>query len=267
MNLFITGTDTDAGKTTVSSWVCSKIKHATYWKPVQTGDDSDASMVKVFAPHAEIIPEAYKLKAPLSAFDAAKKEGVNIDLDKLLSPIMGPKSVSFENSQNPQKPIIIEGAGGVFVPISDGFLMIDLIKRTNSGALVVVRSKLGLINHILLTIFALRSREIPIVGIIVCGDLEDTLKDTIEQFAETKILAILPTISKSISRSAIKSATESAHNTVAGVKFDSGGAAEGGCKSHRNESIIQPDYRTDFQSFANLFESTPLPAEILEILE
>ncbi len=105
MNIFVTGTDTDAGKTTVSAWICSKI-HTKYWKLIQTGNDSDSEVIRKFAPNTGIIPEAYKLKAPLSAYDAANKESLAIDIDKLTT--------------NENK-IVIEGAGGVFVPISDDF--------------------------------------------------------------------------------------------------------------------------------------------------
>ena len=176
MNIFVTGTDTDAGKTTVSAWICSKI-HTKYWKLIQTGNDSDSEVIRKFSPSTEIIPEAYRLKAPLSAYDAANKESVTIDIEKL---------TTAENR------IVIEGAGGVFVPICDNFLMIDAIKGTNSKALVVARSKLGVINHILLTLFALKSKNIPIVGIIISGNIEENIKKTIEKFSGEKILAILP---------------------------------------------------------------------------
>ncbi|MBR1943902.1 MAG: dethiobiotin synthase [Alphaproteobacteria bacterium] len=176
MNLFITGTDTDSGKTTVSSWICSHVK-TKYWKIIQTGDDSDSNTVKYFAPNTEIIPEIYKLKAPLSAYDASKLENTIINTNK------------FNISED---KIIIEGAGGIFVPITDNYLMIDAIKNTNSKALIVSRSKLGMINHILLTVFALRAKEIPIIGIVISGNVENNIKQTIELFSKTKVLAILP---------------------------------------------------------------------------
>ena len=199
MNIFVTGTDTDAGKTTVSAWICSKIR-TKYWKLIQTGGDSDSEIIRKFAPNTEIIPEAYKLKAPLSAYDAANKESLAIDIEKL---------------STKKDKIIIEGAGGVFVPIADGFFMINAIKRTNSMALVVARSKLGVINHILLTIFALKSKNIPIIGIIISGNMEENIKKTIEKFSGEKILSVLPEIRG---------------------------------------------------SFPRLFETTPLPSEILEVL-
>lgn len=176
MNIFITGTDTDAGKTTVSAWICSKIK-TRYQKLIQTGDESDADTVKIFAPETDIIPEIYKLKAPLSAYDAAKLEKKFIDVQKIATTL--DKSV-------------IEGAGGLFVPIADNFLMIDAIKQTNSQVLIVARSKLGMINHILLTVYALHSQKLPILGIVICGNIDKNIKETIEYFSNEKILEVLP---------------------------------------------------------------------------
>lgn len=177
MNLFITGTDTNVGKTTVSAWICSRVA-ARYWKPIQTGHDSDSSVIKLFASNVQIIPEAYKLPSPLSAYDAAKIDGITIDIAKL-------KSTNIDKA-------VIEGAGGVFVPIADDFFMIDLIKATNSSALVVASAKLGTINHTLLTIHALRNYNIPIIGIIVVGEIADNIRNTIEHFANAKILSTLP---------------------------------------------------------------------------
>lgn len=176
MNIFVTGTDTDAGKTTISAWICSGIK-TKYRKLIQTGDDSDAATVKKFAPETEIIPEIYKFRAPLSAYDAVKMENKVIDIRKF---------------QTNSDKSVIEGAGGIFVPIADNFLMIDAIKQTNSKALLVARSKLGMVNHILLSIYALRAEKVPILGIVVSGNLDKNIKETIELFSREKILAILP---------------------------------------------------------------------------
>lgn len=176
MNLFITGTDTDVGKTTVSVWICSKIKTA-YWKPIQTGSDSDADVIRKFAPQTEILPNAYRLKAPLSAWDAARLEQTTLDVRKL---------------QTDRDKMLIEGAGGLLVPIAENFFMRDVIEQTHATALVIARSKLGMINHLLLTIFALHQRKIPVLGIIICGDIERNIRETIEHFSKVRILAILP---------------------------------------------------------------------------
>ena len=176
MNLFITGTDTDAGKTTVSAWICSKIK-TTYWKPIQTGSDADSDIIRKFAPQTEILPNAYRLKAPLSAWDAARLEQKTLDVRKL---------------QTDRDKMLIEGAGGLLVPIAENFFMRDVIAQMHAIALVVVRSKLGMINHVLLTIFALHQRKIPVLGIIICGDIERNIRETIEHFSKVHILAVLP---------------------------------------------------------------------------
>ena len=176
MNLFITGTDTDAGKTTVSAWICSKIK-TTYWKPIQTGNDVDSDVIQKFAPQTKILPNAYRLKAPLSAWDAAYLEQATIDVQKL---------------QADRDKMLIEGAGGLLVPIAENFFMRDVIEQTHATALVVARSKLGMINHVLLTIFALHHRNIPVCGIVICGNIEKNIRETIEHFSKVRILAILP---------------------------------------------------------------------------
>lgn len=176
MNLFITGTDTDAGKTTVSAWICSKIK-TTYWKPIQTGSDADSDVIQKFAPQTKILPNAYRLKAPLSAWDAARLEQKTIDVLKL---------------KTDRDKMLIEGAGGLLVPIAENFFMLDVVEQTHATALVVARSKLGMINHLLLTIFALQQRKIPICGIVICGDIEKNIRETIEYFSKVPIPAVLP---------------------------------------------------------------------------
>ncbi len=175
MNIFVTGTDTDVGKTVTSAWICRN-SSALYWKPIQTGDDSDTETVVRFSPKTRVIPNAYHLKAPLSAYDAARLEGVNIDVNKIVE-------------QCPQSNTVIEGAGGALVPITDSVMMADLMARLNVKALIVAKSQLGFLNHIFLTIEALRARSVSILGIVLNGETE--LTDTIEQFARCKVLAVL----------------------------------------------------------------------------
>ena len=175
MNIFITGTDTDIGKTVVSSWICRQT-NAQYWKPIQTGDDSDTATVQKFSPLTKVFPNAYKLKAPLSAYDGARLENVTIDIDKIIG--MCPKNNT-----------VIEGAGGALVPITDNIMMADLIKELNSKVIIVAKSKLGFLNHIFLTVETLKSRGIDIIGIILNGKTE--LIDTIEKFARCDVLDIL----------------------------------------------------------------------------
>ncbi|MDR1983180.1 MAG: dethiobiotin synthase [Holosporaceae bacterium] len=176
MNVFITGTDTAVGKTTISSWICMHTG-ADYWKPIQTGDDFDKDMVKKFSPHTRIIPEAYKLKAPLSPYDAANLENKIIDAESLGRHI--------ENT-------VIEGAGGALVPIAKNFFMADLINKCNARALIVIKSQLGMINHALMTVEVLKMRKIDVLGIIINGKVESNIKSTIENFSNAKILAVIP---------------------------------------------------------------------------
>ena len=193
MNIFITGTDTDVGKTITSAWIC-KNTSASYFKPIQTGDDSDADTVIRFSPQTQIIPNAYKLKAPLSAYDAARLEGVDIDIDTI-------------KRQCPQNNTVIEGAGGALVPITKNIMMADLIGLLNAKALIVAKSKLGFLNHIFLTVEVLRSRNVDILGIILNG--KTTLINTVEHFSKCKVLATLADLN-SISSEPIPPSIQSA---------------------------------------------------------
>ena len=177
-NVFITGTDTDIGKTVVAAWLCMH-STAQYWKPVQTGDDSDSDVIHSFSPHTKIMPNAVLLKAPLSPFDAANLEDKTLDINEIL--------------RKAPKNTIIEGAGGVLVPITDNFSMAELAYSLGASALLVVQSKLGMINHTLLSIEALKNRNINILGIIINGSVESRIVDTIEKFSSIKVLNILKT--------------------------------------------------------------------------
>jgi len=175
-NVFITGTDTDVGKTTVSAWICMHT-NANYWKPIQTGNDSDKGVIRKFSPHTKIISEVYKLQAPLSPYDSANLENREIDVDLLKKDLTN---------------TVIEGAGGALVPIADNFFMVDLITLCNAKALIVAKSKLGMINHVLMTVEVLKNRAIEIVGIVVVGEIQENIKSTVEKFSGLKIIAIIP---------------------------------------------------------------------------
>ncbi|MDR2781252.1 MAG: dethiobiotin synthase [Holosporaceae bacterium] len=176
MNIFVTGTGTDVGKTVVSALLC-RHTNASYWKPIQTGNDSDSDIIAKFSPHTKIIPEAYKLNAPLSPYDAARLENIEIDINSF--------AVNLQNT-------VIEGAGGALVPIAKNFFMADLIKMCNAKALIVVKSKLGMVNHLLMTIEVLRARKIDIIGIVINGEIENNLECTIKEFSKLKILFVIP---------------------------------------------------------------------------
>jgi dethiobiotin synthetase len=178
MNIFITGTDTNVGKTVVSSWLCLHTG-ADYFKPIQTGarEGRDTDWVRSYS-GARVHPEAYCYQAPVSPHLAAAAEQDVIDITTIQCPMV-PR-------------LMIEGAGGVFVPLSKQTLMIDLIQQFHVPTLVVAASRLGMINHTLLTLAALRARQIPVLGVIVTGMPNQDACEAIETYGETGVLAQLP---------------------------------------------------------------------------
>lgn len=158
MNYFVTAIDTDSGKTFVSAILCEALE-ADYWKPVQAGLPRDSQTVKSLVTNTRSIvhPEAFLLKTPASPHASAKRDGVTITLESMKLP---------ETTQD----LVIEGAGGCLVPLNDQDLVIDLINHFRAEVILVADLYLGSINHTLLTIEALRSRNIPIRGIIFNGE-------------------------------------------------------------------------------------------------
>lgn len=188
MRVFVTGTDTNVGKTVISAWLSYHLK-ASYWKPVQSGtvEGFDSKIVLKLA-DVKIFPEIYSLKAPLSPHLAAAMEGIEINLNK----------ISFPKTND---ALVIEGAGGVFVPLNTRQTILDLISYLKVPTIVVARSTLGTINHTCLTLEALRSRSIHIAGVIMNGPLNPDNKQAIEHFGKTKVLAEiehLPFLTKEI---------------------------------------------------------------------
>jgi|CryBogDrversion2_2_1035213.scaffolds.fasta_scaffold11385_2 dethiobiotin synthetase len=186
MKFFVTGTDTNVGKTIISAWLCHNLK-AAYWKPVQSGtiEGSDSKTISDLS-ESEIFPEVYSLKAALSPHLAASLEGIQIDLNKITLPTT-------------DKPLIIEGAGGVMVPLNDTHTILDLIGHLKLSTLVVARSTLGTINHTCLTLEALRSLSLPVLGVVMNGPRNTDNKQAIEHFGRTKVLAEiepLPSLTK-----------------------------------------------------------------------
>jgi len=181
---FVTGTDTDVGKTIVSALLTQQLD-GFYWKPVQSGiidieDKETVQKIGDIAPE-RILPCAYELREPLSPHEAARRDGVEIDLAKIIKPQVN-------------APLVIEGAGGVFVPLNDQDLMIDLIKKMDCEVIVVARSGLGTINHTMLTLHALQDYKIPVKGVVLNGPLNPDNKNAIEQFGKVRILGEIPYI-------------------------------------------------------------------------
>lgn len=180
--IVVTGTDTDVGKTVFSAALAGALG-AQYWKPVQAGLDpsSDAASVTLLSglPPERILPEAYRLNTPCSPHRAAEIDGVTIESDRLALPqIAG--------------PLVVEGAGGVLVPVTRDLLFADLFARWACPVVLVARTALGTINHSLLSIEALRGRGVPILGIAFVGEAQDDSEATIAQIGGVKRLGRLP---------------------------------------------------------------------------
>lgn len=180
--LFVTGIGTWIGKTLVSAILVEKLK-ADYWKPVQSGDlhDSDSQKVKslVSNKNSFIHPETYKLTQPFSPHKSADIDGIEIRPEKFVLP-------------QTNNILIIEGAGGLMVPLSKGFLMIDLIKKLDAEVVLVSQHYLGSINHTLLSTFALKEYDIPVRGIIFNGKKDHYSEEFILEHSEATFLGRIP---------------------------------------------------------------------------
>jgi dethiobiotin synthetase len=179
---FVTGTDTDVGKTVVSAWLLSHID-ALYWKPVQAGaePETDAATVRRLAGLDEdrILPEAYVLPEAIAPHETARRAGVTIDMAKLEAPAT-------------ERLLVVEGAGGLLVPLTDTDYVIDLAAQLYLPVILVARSTLGTINHTLLSIEALRRRGLPLAGVVVNGPETPHNRTAIERFGEVNVIAEIP---------------------------------------------------------------------------
>ena len=176
----VTGTDTDVGKTVVAAGLAAALG-ATYWKPVQAGLDggTDAATVRRLAPQVRVLPEAYRLTTPCSPHAAARIDGVRIADDALALPgVAG--------------PLIVEGAGGLLVPIRTDLLSAQLFARWDLPLIIVARTRLGTINHTLLTVAAARAHGLEVAGIVFSGAAEPVAQDAIATLADAPMLGRLP---------------------------------------------------------------------------
>ena len=190
---FVTGTDTDVGKTLVSAWLLTQLD-ASYWKPVQAGTEptTDSATVQRLAelPAGRVLPEAYLLPEPLAPHEAARRAGIAIDMAKLAAP--------------PHEGIIVvEGAGGLMVPLTDDAYVIDLAAELDLPILLVSRSTLGTINHTLLSIEAIRRRGLPLAGVVITGPETPHNRAAIERYGQIEIIAEIPWL-ETIDRSVLK---------------------------------------------------------------
>jgi len=179
MRFVVTGTDTNIGKTIFCAGLCG-LFGAHYWKPVQAGLEgpTDSEVVAELA-GVPVVPEAYRLKLPASPHQAAAEENIDIDPYALI-PRGG--------------PLVIEGAGGLMVPLTREILFIDVFARWRIPMILCARTRLGTINHTLLSIAAIRDRDIPLLGVAFIGDANEESEQIIAEIGKVKRLGRLPVI-------------------------------------------------------------------------
>lgn len=158
--IFITGIGTGIGKTITSAVIVESLQ-ADYWKPVQSGDldNTDTDLVKALVSNTRSVfhPEAYRLTQPFSPHKSAALDGITITLDAIELPLTDNK-------------LVIEGAGGLMVPLNENDLIIDLIQKFNAEVILVSQNYLGSINHTLLSLELLKLRNIPLRALVICGE-------------------------------------------------------------------------------------------------
>ncbi len=179
--IFVTGTDTGIGKTVVSAMLMSALD-ATYWKPIQAGleEETDTEFVQRVseAKPENIIAERYRLVTPMSPHAAADIDGVSISLN------------DFELPSFTTEHLIVEGAGGLLVPINQKETVLDVIQQTDIPVLLVARSGLGTLNHTLLSLEALRNRGISVFAVVLNGEFHPSNKETIEHFGNIPVIEL-----------------------------------------------------------------------------
>ena len=180
--IVVAGTDTDVGKTVFAAGL-TRLLDGLYWKPVQAGLDgeTDSAVVRRLSGLSadRILPEIWRLKSPASPHLAAERDGVTIDVQSLSLP-------------SAQRPLIIESAGGLLVPLTRRELFIDVFARWKVPVVLCARTSLGTLNHTLLSLEALRRREIPILGVALCGDAHPDNERTLREMSGVAILGRLP---------------------------------------------------------------------------
>jgi len=187
--LFVTGTDTGVGKTVTCAALLHRYRGVAplrYWKPVQTGMESDDDTAEVrrlaSARDAEIFDQGLRFEKPVSPHLAAQRADQTISLHRLRQMLPAGEETRW----------IVEGAGGALVPLNDASTMADLMAMLGLPVLIAARSGLGTINHTLLTMEALRTRSILIAGVVMIGDADADNAESIEQYGRAPVIAHMP---------------------------------------------------------------------------
>jgi len=172
MNLFVSGIGTDVGKTVVAA-ILTEALQADYWKPVQAGSlsftDKDQVRAWVKNDKSQFHHESYRLTTPASPHYSAELDGMHIDMNQFQPPAT-------------DNHLIVEGAGGLLVPLNEQELVIDLIRSLSLPVVLVSRNFLGSINHTLLSVEALQRRDIPIAGLVFSSEHKPSTEDYIRQY-------------------------------------------------------------------------------------
>ncbi|MBN9598372.1 MAG: ATP-dependent dethiobiotin synthetase BioD [Afipia sp.] len=199
--IVVTGTDTNIGKTVFAAGLADFLG-ADYWKPVQAGleDETDTQTVARLGGLSgeRILPERYRLVTPASPHLAARLDGVMIDVDALTPP-------------DTARPLLIEGAGGLMVPLDRHTLYIDVFKRWQIPVVLCARTALGTINHSLLSIAALKARGIPLLGIAFIGEPNAESENIICEIGAVRRLGTLPWLAP-LTRETLRAAFRDAFN-------------------------------------------------------
>lgn len=184
--IVVTGTDTGIGKTVFSAGLASLLG-ANYWKPIQAGlegaTDTELAARLGSLSDDRIVPERYRLRTPASPHYSAEIDGVRIDADALEVPDAG------------ERPLVIEGTGGLMVPLIGGTLYVDVFERWQLPVVLCARTALGTINHSLLSVEALRKRQIRILGIAFVGQRNSETESAICEIGRVRWLGRLPWLS------------------------------------------------------------------------
>jgi dethiobiotin synthetase len=180
----IAGTDTDVGKTVFAAGLVAALD-GYYWKPVQCGleGETDAEAVQRLAdlPAGHVLPEVYRLATPASPHLSAERDGIEIDVARLMLPAT-------------EGPLVVEPAGGLMVPLTRRVLQIDLMARWKLPVVLCASTRLGTINHTLLSIEALKSRQIPLIGLAFIGEEQADSERTIAEMGKVRLLGRLPVV-------------------------------------------------------------------------
>jgi dethiobiotin synthetase len=185
---FVTGTDTGIGKTVVSALLCAALD-AIYWKPIQTGSSEGTDRRTVLQvgelPERQTRLEAYCFSPPVSPHLAARRAGVSISISKIASALPTIRG-----------NLIVEGAGGVLVPVTGSGLMVDLMGKLRLPVLLVARTSLGTINHTLLSLAALRARALEVRGVILVGKPDRENCNAIQKYGKVRVIGAIPVLDK-----------------------------------------------------------------------